>query len=147
MNKDLLTGYYQQQHYLKLGIYFIGSIISLLAFLPIGEVRFVFLVFLLFLIPLFIEFYVYHKINMEFINDICETGILEIGKMEIFYLKKEEAGIEFIGRIDSKIKAFKWYSLQRNQKKIIERISKYKKIEITYFKTSRAIKEFHTIKE
>ena len=69
MDKEFVTSYYNGNHYLRLGVYFLFSLLTFLVFItPLGEMRFSFLFFLLF-IPLIIYEFIHHHIILKEINN------------------------------------------------------------------------------
>lgn len=145
MDKDVVVSYYNGQHYLKLGVYFLFMLLTFLVFItPMGEVRFIFLIFSLFLILLIFEF-VHHHIQMkEILDDSYTTSIMQIAKMSIIVMKKKKVGIEFQGKMNDKIVVLKLYNMDIKHKQVMENLARYKYVKMEYYPKSNVIKGYHS---
>lgn len=147
MDKDLVKGYYNGQHYLKLGVYFLFMLLTFLVFItPMGEVRFVFLFFLLFLPLLIYEFIHFHVLMNEIDKDIFETKIMQIARMSTIELKKKEVGIQFEGKMEDRIIVLKYYNMDMKHKTVMENLARYKYVEMEYYPKTKIIRNFHSKK-
>lgn len=147
MDKDFVNAYYQNNHYFKSGIFAVLALISLFVFLPIGEIRFVFLVFLLFIPVLVFEFVNYHLIMKEFRKNIIVTNKMKLGRMSIIEMKHERVGIKFEGIIDGKVEVLSFYTLERRHEAIMNNLARYPYIEFDYYNRSKVVKEFRSLGE
>ena len=147
MDKDLVKGYYNGQHYLKLGVYFLFMLLTFLVFItPMGDIRYVFLFFSLFLPLLIYEFIHYSILMNEIDKDIYEVKMMQVGRMSVIELKKKKVGIQFEGKMDDKIVVLKYYNMNMKHKTVMENLARYKYVEMEYYKKSKVVRNFHSHK-
>jgi len=146
MNKELVYGYHQNQHFLKLGVYFVGFLFTFLVFVkPMGDIRYSFLAFLLFIPLEIIEVILYNRFKHELMSDKTEVSIMEVAEINIFQLRKIDSGFEFLGRVNGKIVSLKYYSLSKQLKPTRKRLMEYRRLQIEYYPKSKIVKDFKII--
>lgn len=143
MDKEIVKGYLQGNHYLRTGVFFIISLLSLLAFLPIGNIRYSFLFCLIALIFLIIEFIYYYRITKEISKDRYVTKRMKVGRMSIINMKNKNVGILFEGIIDNKVYCLKLYQMDIKHKNLMENLKRYTYIDMDFYPLTHIIKDYH----
>lgn len=145
MDKDLVISYYNGRHYLKLGVYSLFLLLTFLVFItPMGEIRFVFLFFSLFLILIIFELIHHTTIMTEINKDLYASSIMQVAKMSVIEMKKNNIGIEFEGKMNNKIVVLKLYNMDINHKQVMENLARYKYVKMEYYPKSNVIKGYHS---
>lgn len=145
MDKEVVFGYYNGSHYLRVGVYFVFMLLTFLVFItPMGDIRYSFLFFSLFL-PLLIFEFVHHHIQMnEIEKDLYKIDTMRVAKMSVIEMKKKKVGIKFEGKMNDKIVTLKLYNMDIKHKALMNNLARYKYIEMEYYPKSNLVRGYHS---
>ena len=145
MDKEVVFGYYNGSHYLRVGVYFVFMLLTFLVFItPMGDIRYSFLFFALFL-PLLIFEFVHHHIQMnEIEKDLYKIDTMRVAKMSVIEMKKKKVGIKFEGKMNDKIVTLKLYNMDIKHKALMNNLARYKYIEMEYYPKSNLVRGYHS---
>ena len=145
MDKEVVFGYYNGSHYLRVGVYFVFMLLSFLVFItPMGDIRYSFLFFSLFL-PLLIFEFIHHHIQMnEIEKDLYKIDTMRVAKMSVIEMKKKKVGIKFEGKMNDKIVTLKLYNMDIKHKALMNNLARYKYIEMEYYPKSNLVRGYHS---
>ncbi|RIA75916.1 hypothetical protein EI71_00947 [Anaeroplasma bactoclasticum] len=145
MDKDLVFGYYNGGHYLRVGVYFLFMLLTFLVFItPMGDIRYSFLFFSLFLPLLIFEFIHHHMQISEIEKDLYKTDIMQIAKMSVIEMKKKKVGIKFEGKMNNKIVVLKLYKMDIGHKALMNNLARYKYVEMEYYPKTMVVRGYHS---